>query len=76
MATPSEIALRHRRKLFLDSLLCMSGRQLTHTLSVEDSAELEALFQVALHEQWFEMAAVIRAETKRRLGEVEGTEMP
>lgn len=60
----------HRRKQFLDSLCVMSKRQRAHLLGVEDSTELEALFQVAIDQQWFELAASIRTETKRRASEV------
>lgn len=65
-----EMGLVPRRTKFLDTLKCMSERQRAHLLGVETSEELEALFQLALDQQWFEIAASVRTETRRRKIEI------
>lgn len=54
------------RLLAIETLHGLSAIERTRLLSTEPDAELEALFRVAVDEQWFEVAAEIRHESRRR----------
>ncbi len=59
-----------RRTRFVDHLCILSERQRAHLLGIEDDAELSALKTSALDRQYFEVAASVAAEIKRRQNEV------
>lgn len=62
---------RSCRRRFLQRLWGMSCLERTHLLSIEHDTEIRALFEACLAEQWFELAAEMKHEMKRR-----GREMP
>lgn len=59
------------RLRFIETLHGLDAIGRTRLLSIENDRELETLFSVALEEQWFEVAAEIKHEMKRR-----GRELP
>jgi hypothetical protein len=60
----------HESRLrFIRTLHGMPALDQKHLLSIESDEELRALKEVALQEQWFEVAAAIAKDIKRRTTE-------